>query len=80
MTESDEQAQTPVDRDVDGLNLPTRFLSRSLVCEWTSLSATTLWREVTAGRFPKPVRVSSGRVAWPEHEVSKWMRLRMKRR
>ena len=61
-------------------NLPTRFLSKSLVCEWTSLSAATLWREVTAGRFPKPVRVSSGRVAWPEHEVAEWMLRRMKRR
>ncbi len=36
-------------------------------------SATTLWRKVNAGEFPKPVRLSENVIAWPVEVVRKWM-------
>jgi len=36
------------------------FISRSEVCVLTGLSATTIWREIRAGRFPEPVAQSEG--------------------
>ena len=49
------------------------FMAKAQVCELTTLSATTLWRLVKAGRFPKPKQISPGRVAWPRHAVDRWL-------
>jgi prophage regulatory protein len=42
------------------------------------LSNTTIWRERRAGRFPQPVRVSPGRVAWRESEITDWIATRQR--
>ncbi|WP_256590499.1 helix-turn-helix transcriptional regulator [Pseudomonas sp. FW305-BF6] len=38
----------------------------------TTLSRTTLWREIKKGRFPKSVVISAGRVGWRESAVFAW--------
>ena len=52
---------------------PPRFISPAVVVERTSLSRVTLWRLSKASRFPKPVSISPGRVAWLESAVNDWM-------
>lgn len=39
----------------------------------TSLSRTTIWRRVKDGSFPKPIRISANRIAWPEAAVESWI-------
>jgi len=58
---------------VQNLNPSPRFLAPLVVTDRTSLSRTTLWRMVRAGKFPKPISISPGRVAWSEAEVNAWM-------
>jgi prophage regulatory protein len=47
--------------------------SRKQVLALTTLSPTTLWREVNRGAFPKPVRISPGRVGFPRTAVDAWL-------
>ncbi len=44
----------------------------------TGLSATTIWREICAGRFPAPVALSPNRRAFRAREVAQWMHSRSK--
>jgi predicted DNA-binding transcriptional regulator AlpA len=37
------------------------------------MSATTLWRKVAAGLFPKPVKLSAGITAWKVEDIRAWM-------
>jgi prophage regulatory protein len=50
------------------------FLDPRTVCALTTLSRTTLWRRVRDGKFPSPVRISDGRVAWPKAVVEQWLK------
>jgi prophage regulatory protein len=43
-------------------------------------SRSTLQSMIAEGLFPKPVRVSRGRVAWSEAEIAAWQRERIKER
>ncbi|AZI14552.1 helix-turn-helix transcriptional regulator [Avibacterium paragallinarum] len=49
------------------------LLSKSRVIEITSLSATTIWRMMKKGTFPKSVRASMGRVAWRKVDIDNWL-------
>ena len=58
-----------------------RFLSRPEVLSITDLSGTTLAREVRAGRFPCPFRLTRGRrVGWKESDVRAWLHSRERTR
>ena len=50
-----------------------RYLREQQVLEVTTLSRATLWREIKAGRFPRQVRLSPGRVGWRVSEVTRWL-------
>jgi prophage regulatory protein len=50
-----------------------RFLPIAAVVEVTSLSRAYIWDAVAKGRFPKPVRISVNRVAWPASTVAAWI-------
>lgn len=50
-----------------------RYLREQQVLEVTTLSHATLWREIKAGRFPRQVRLSPGRVGWRVSEVTRWL-------
>jgi prophage regulatory protein len=43
-------------------------------------SRSTLQSMIEEGRFPKPIRVSRGRVAWSEAEIAAWQQARMSER
>lgn len=49
------------------------FYTKQQVLQKTTLSDTTLWRRVKAGEFPKAVRLSARRVAWPRVAVDQWV-------
>ncbi len=52
------------------------FADLKCVMEQTSLSRSTIYREVASGRFPKPHKLSLGRVGWLRSEVEAWMAAR----
>ncbi|MDN8000949.1 helix-turn-helix transcriptional regulator [Burkholderia multivorans] len=37
------------------------------------LGASTLYRYLAAGKFPRPVEIGGGRVAWLESEIDAWI-------
>jgi predicted DNA-binding transcriptional regulator AlpA len=43
-------------------------------------SRSTLQSMIEEGLFPKPIRVSRGRVAWSALEIAAWQQARMKER
>ena len=49
-----------------------RFMRERDVLDATSLSRTTLWRVMKNGQFPRPVRISPGRVGWRESAIIAW--------
>lgn len=49
------------------------YLREEQVLEVTTLSHATLWREIKAGRFPRQVRLSPGRVGWRASELRAWL-------
>ena len=53
------------------------LISQKKVIEMTSLSATTIWREIKANRFPKNIKIGPHRVAWRESEVMDWIQSRI---
>lgn len=63
-----------------GNNTPTkRLLKRPEVREKTSLSDSEMYRQIGAGTFPRPIRLTpNGRaVAWLESEVDTWIENRI---
>lgn len=50
-----------------------RLLSPKQVCARAALSRSTIARLVETGKFPKPVRITEGRIAFVEDEVSAWI-------
>jgi len=41
------------------------------------LSKVALWRMRRQGRFPEPVRLSAGAVAWLESEIDNWIAVKV---
>ena len=50
-----------------------RLMALPAVLDRTSLKRAWLYDAVNKGRFPKPIRLSSNRVAWPESSVTAWI-------
>ena len=48
------------------------LLSYRSAAQATSLSVASIKRRVASGKFPKPVQVSPGRVAFVRAEVEEW--------
>jgi predicted DNA-binding transcriptional regulator AlpA len=44
----------------------------------TGLGKSTVQRDVKAGLFPQPIRISPGAVAWLEIEVQQWIEARIR--
>jgi len=57
-----------------------KVLALGDVMKMTSAGRTHIYKEVGAGRFPRPIRVSRGRVGWLEHEVQAWIAARVAER
>ena len=54
-----------------------RLLGRKAVKDRTSLSEPTLRRLVERRQFPRPLKLSSNRIAWREPDVSAWINSRV---
>ena len=52
---------------------PLQLLRPADVTDLLQIHRTTLWRWVAEGRFPKPIRISSGTVAWRRATVEAWL-------
>lgn len=59
----------------EGTTLPDHgFLRQSqIVGKIIPVGATTLWRWVNAGKFPKPIKLSERVTAWRCEDVRAWM-------
>lgn len=52
---------------------PLQLLTREEVLKLTTLSSSTLYREIRAGRFPEPFEISNQRVAWSADLIAAWL-------
>lgn len=43
------------------------------VIELTSLSASSIWREMKANRFPRNLKIGPNRVAWRMSDIEDWI-------
>ena len=50
-----------------------RLLKLAEVKRLTSLSQPTIWRLIQKDQFPRPMQVTSSRVAWRETDVREWL-------
>lgn len=58
----------------------TKFLRLSEVLNRTGMSRSTLYEQISAGSFPKPVKVSSRTNGWPDNEIAEWIAERVRQR
>ncbi len=52
-----------------------RFYDLKAVIATLGISRSTVLKMIEASHFPKPVRLTSRRQAWPDHEVEKMVKL-----
>ena len=50
-----------------------RILSPAQLSELIGLSLVTIWRLRRRGELPAPLRISAGRVGWPEAVIQQWL-------
>ena len=75
MTTSSPRAEAAPHFSVD------RFLNEREVRVASGIrSRSTLRSIIIEGLFPKPIRISRGRVAWSEAEIAAWQRARIQER
>lgn len=48
-------------------------LRRPAVEQITGLSRTTIYKLMSAGQFPRPVKITGKAVAWPESAIAEWL-------
>ena len=53
-----------------------RILRRREVQERTGLPSSTIYDLISAGRFPRPIRLGPRAVGWLSHEVDAWIEAR----
>ena len=51
----------------------TKFISIDEVLEKTTFGRSSLYAKVSKGLFPKPVKVGSRKIAWPQYEIDQMM-------
>lgn len=54
-----------------------KFLTPKAVCEKVAFSRATLDRQVAAGKFPQPIRLTEKRLAYDLAAVEAWMTERL---
>lgn len=50
-----------------------KYIRRPAVEELTGLGRTTIYKLMSAGEFPRPIKITSKAVAWPESAVVAWL-------
>ncbi len=65
----------------------SRLIKMKMVLELCAISRATLYRQIKAGHFPEPVRLTGGAndqsnsaraIAWREEEILQWIMSRQK--
>jgi prophage regulatory protein len=56
------------------------LITKAAVLKQIPISTATMWREIAAGRFPKPIRVGARRVAFFQTEIDEWLAARIAER
>lgn len=56
---------------------PARFVSIPEFVKRSSLSRATVYNLIEAGELPKPIRLTTNRVAWPDGVVDAWFASKM---
>lgn len=56
--------------------VPDRILSKRETAATTTLSMSSVMREVRAGNFPSPVRIGPRRIGWRSSDVAEWIKNR----
>lgn len=51
----------------------TRLIRLPEVQHRVGLGRSTIYRWMAEGKFPKPVQLGGYVVAWPEHEIERWI-------
>lgn len=51
-----------------------RVIRRREVTNITGLSKASIYLKMKEGSFPKPIKISSRAVAWPEKDIFAWLR------
>lgn len=54
-----------------------KFLRRPQVQALTGLPTSTLYDLLSKGQFPRPIRITPGRVGWLETDVIAWQQRRL---
>ncbi len=56
---------------------PARLLRLPAVKQRVGLSTSTIYAEIRAGRFPRPVKLSQRVACWPESTIEAWIAQRI---
>ena len=56
------------------------LISKAQVLAQIPISVATMWREIAASRFPKPVKVGARRIAFFQDEIDAWLAQRVAER
>jgi predicted DNA-binding transcriptional regulator AlpA len=75
MSAAKSYGSAPTDQILD------RFVSEPVARAAAGVkSRSTLQSMIEDGLFPKPIRVSRGRIAWSESEIAAWQKARIQER
>lgn len=58
----------------------TKFLRLGEVLNRTGLSRSTLYEQISADAFPRPVKISARSNGWPENDIEAWQAARIAER
>lgn len=54
----------------------TKHLRMHAVMEVTGLARSTIYAQISEGKFPAPVKLGARAVAWPETSINEWLNSR----
>jgi prophage regulatory protein len=57
-----------------------RFLRLRKAVDRTGVPPSSIYAEMKAGRFPKPYKLSTQRVAWLESDINEWIEAKLAQR
>lgn len=53
------------------------FLRLPAVCRATALPRSSIYRGISRGEFPKPIKLGERSVAWIEEDITRWQQERI---
>lgn len=59
---------------------PVQLLRLREVKAQVGLSRSSIYALMAQGKFPRPVKISTRAVGWPEHEITAWIKCKLEAR